>query len=201
MTALKRVFGNISALWNKSESCDIAGPGSSEKHATWGSKQTKVDPELFSDLGSNNLLEDRRKTGEDEFSVDYDLEEFLIKTSARQIGHHDFNYAKIKSTKNEYSYLCDPVPVDLDDDIYTFLDKDKLLFIDSKRICLANTLKQSIEQMFLKREIEKVSILSHTVAVRRQKSSSKCPADLMLLDLRRFENVASYLQLFYINLL
>ena len=201
MAALKRVLGSISAIWNKAENIDPSGLLASETKVHQGKSSETGNSDVFFDLGEDSNFEDRRETGEDEFSVDYDLEEFIIKTSARQQGHQDFNFAQIKSANNEYLYLANPVALDLTDNIYSCIDKHQLLFIDSKRICLANTLQQTVEQMFLKREVEKISILSHTVAVRRHKVQSKCPADLMLLDLRRFQNLVPYLQLFYTNLL
>lgn len=201
MAALKRVFGSISAIWNKADSKDSSSLLTSETKVHQSRNSETANNDVFLDLGDDAYFEDRRETGEDEFSVDYDLEEYLIRTSARQQGHQDFNFAQIKSTNNAYLYLTSPVAVDFTDDIYSCIDKDQLLFIDSKRICLANIFHQTVEQIFLKREVEKISILSHTVAVRRHKVQSKCPADLMLLDLRRFQNLVPYLQLFYTNLL
>lgn len=201
MTALKKVFGSISALWNKPESDTQSSPLALERKSQNHAYPKLEDQDLIFDFSTNVIDEDRRETGEDEFSVDYELEEYLIRTSARQQGYKNFNFEEIKSTNNEYRYLTAGVPVDMQDQIYSFVDKNQLLFIDSKRICLANPFKQTIDQMFFKRDVEKISILSHTVAVRRHKQDSKCPADLMLLDLRRFQDLVPYLQLFYTNLL
>lgn len=145
--------------------------------------------------------EDRRETGEEDFSVDIDLEERIIKEIARQTYHQDFNFAEITSANNEYSYLVGSTPIDFSEEVYSYMDKEELLFIDSKRICLANTISRSIIQMFLKREVDKISVLNNTVTLRRQKITQKQPCDLMLLDIRRFADVVPYLQLFWTNLL
>lgn len=201
MASLKRVLSNLSALWSNSEKSIQSSPAGAQAKTLEGFNKDGHIDDLFINLNSHNFLEDRRETGEDEFSVDYDLEEFLIKTSAQQEDFRDFNFASIKSANNEYRYLASPLPIDLSEQIYSSMDQSQLLFIDSKRICLANTLKQSIDQLFLKKEIEKISILSHTVAVRRQKLPLQSRGDLMLLDLRRFQDLVPYLQLFYTNLL
>lgn len=163
-----------------------------------GKQKTQMEDEGFFAIGDEC---DRRETQEDEFSVDIELEERLIRETARFSVHRDFNFAFIKSTFNEYSYLATSTPVSFDDEIYSFIDRGEILFIDSKKVCLANTLTRSIVKMFLKREIDKVSILSHTVSIIKRKSASQAHCDVMLLDLRRFDEVVPYLELFWTNLI
>lgn len=157
-----------------------------------------VDDDGFYAVGAG---EDRRETEEDEFSVDIELEERLIREAARFSVHRDFNFASIKSTFNEYSYLATSAPVDFEDEIYSFIDREEILFIDSKRICLANVSNRNIVQLFLKREVERISILSHTVSIRKRKIAPKAHCEVMLLDMRKFEELAPYLRLFWTNLL
>ena len=199
MAALKRVFGNISNIWyskiDKTKEHKAILPCDKQDNQVNYSWNDNLNS-----FSTNENIEGYKDTKED-FSVDLDLEERLIREAAGLQSFRDYNFASIHSTNNEYSYLASPLPVDLDENIYSCIHKNQLLFIDSKRICLADISKQTATQMFLKREIENITILSHTLTIRRHKMSQKLASDLMLLDISKFQDIVPYLQIFYVNLL
>lgn len=141
---------------------------------------------------------------EEEFFVDYEMEEEAILREAGLIENKpEFNFLNInEQNASQYAYLFDGLGARGPDfrHLYSCKSNQQLVVVNMERILLADLETATVTQEMKRKDVAQVNILPNSVSVVSSQRTPNKHSEMIILDRKKFTDVADYFSLYWMNL-